>query len=100
MHVRQKNGMYTCTTILICVLMSTVVLAGEPPLKESACGACHKDYSKIMPKKHPEVGDVKACLSCHTPDPADHEPTDFSVEIHKVHKAGKNELKCAACHSF
>jgi hypothetical protein len=100
MRVLQKKFMYTCVTILTGLLMCSVVPAAEPPLKENACGACHKDYSKIMPKKHPKVGDVKACLSCHTPDPADHEPTNFSAEIHKVHKAGKNELKCAACHSF
>ncbi|MDD4356446.1 MAG: hypothetical protein PHN98_04265 [Smithellaceae bacterium] len=100
MLVRQKKFMFIRVIMLICLLLGNVVLAAEPPLKENACCACHKDYSKIMPKKHPEVGSVKACLSCHTPDPADHEPTNFSTEIHKVHKAGKNELKCAVCHSF
>lgn len=100
MRVRQNKFIFICVIMLICLFLCTVVLAAEPPLKENACGSCHKDYSKIMPKKHPEVGDVKACLSCHTPDSADHEPTNFSVEIHKIHKAGKNELKCAACHSF
>ncbi len=99
MHVG-KYFIYACVVILICFLTGTIVLAAEPPLKEDACAACHKDYSKIMPKKHPEVGDIKACLSCHTPDPADHEPTNFSVEIHKIQKNGKNKLKCAACHSF
>lgn len=100
MLARQKNGMCVCAVILMFVLMSVPVLAAEPPLKEDACAACHKDYGKIMPQKHPETGSVKACLSCHTPDPSDHEPTNFSAEIHKIHKAGKKELKCAACHSF
>lgn len=99
MHVG-KYFIYACVVILICFLTGTIVLAAEPPLKEDACAACHKDYSKIMPRKHPEVGDIKACLSCHTPDPADHEPTNFSAEIHKIHKNGKNKLKCTACHSF
>ena len=100
MHIRWRIFIYACAVILICFLIDTVVWAGEPPLKEDACAVCHKDYSKIMPRKHPEVGDVKACLSCHTPDPADHEPTNFSAEIHKIHKNGKNKLKCTACHSF
>jgi hypothetical protein len=100
MRIWQKKRIYACGMMLICLLMNSFVLAGEPPLKEDACAACHKDYSKIMPRKHPEVGDIKACLSCHTPDPADHEPTNFSAEIHKIHKNGKNKLKCAACHSF
>lgn len=99
MHVG-KYFIYACVVILICFLTGTIVLAAEPPLKEDACAACHKDYSKIMPRKHPEVGDIKACLSCHKPDPADHEPTNFSAEIHKIHKNGKNKLKCTACHSF
>lgn len=86
--------------LFLCAAWSTAVMAGGPPLKDNACGACHKDYSAIMPKKHPDIGKAAACLTCHAPDPAQNEPTKFSADVHKAHQGGKIKLECAACHSL
>jgi len=85
---------------ILCAALSTTVWAGGPPLKDNACGACHKDYNTIMPKKHPDVGKGEACLICHAPDPAKNEPTKFSTEVHKVHQNGKTKQECSACHAL
>ena len=87
-------------TIILAVVFSMTAFAGGPPLKDGACGACHKDYNTIMPKTHPDVGKGAACISCHASDPAKTEKTKFSVEIHKVHKNGKAKLECSACHAL
>ena len=59
-----------CVVALLCLLGLISAFAGGPPLKENACGVCHQDYSKIMPPKHPDVGKVTACMTCHKTDPA------------------------------
>ena len=46
MHVG-KYFIYACVVILICLLAGTIVLAAEPPLKEDACAACHKDGTQL-----------------------------------------------------
>lgn len=102
MIIWKKLTAYTCGIILTLAVFSTAIMAGGPPLKDNACVACHNDYSKIMPQKHPDVGTAKgnACLTCHAPDPAKNEPTKFSTELHKVHQGGKTKLECAACHAL
>lgn len=96
----KKSAFYTFIVILIGAVFCSIAAAGGPPLKENACGACHKDYSTIMPKKHPDVGKAAACLSCHAPDPAKSEATKFSTQVHKVHQGEKTKLECSACHAL
>ena len=84
----------------MCFTVSTAVMAGGPPLKENACGACHKDYGAIMPKKHPDMGKGAPCLTCHTPDATRSEATKFSTEVHKAHQNGKIKQDCSACHAL
>jgi hypothetical protein len=100
MQILKKPAIYACAILLWCAVWSTAVRAGGPPLKDNACGACHKDYNTIMPKKHPDVGKASACLTCHAPDPAKNEPTKFSADVHKAHQGGKTKLECAACHAL
>ena len=100
MKIWKKLGIYACGIILTCAVLSMTVMAGGPPLKDNACGSCHKDYNTIMPKKHPDVGKGEACLTCHAPDPAKNEPTKFSTEVHKVHQNGKTKQECSACHAL
>ncbi|MCE5211577.1 MAG: cytochrome c3 family protein [Deltaproteobacteria bacterium] len=100
MNIWKKLTIYACGILLTCAVFSMAVMAGGSPLKDNACGACHQDYSKIMPQKHPDVGPAKgtACLTCHTTDPAKNEPTKFSTDVHKVHQGGKTKLECSVCH--
>ncbi|MGV8058479.1 MAG: hypothetical protein AB2L12_10710 [Smithellaceae bacterium] len=102
MHIRKKITIFACACgiMLTCATFSTKVIAGGPPLKDNACGACHKDYTTIMPKTHPDVGKGAACLSCHAPDSTKNEATNFSTEIHKKHQGEKTKLECSACHAF
>lgn len=100
MQILKKLGIYTCAMLFLCAFWSTAVMAGGPPLKDNACGSCHKDYNTIMPKKHPDVGKGEACLTCHAPDPAQNEPTKFSADVHKAHQGGKIKLECAICHAL
>ncbi len=100
MLIVKKSTLYALSLVLMCAIFCSTATAGGPPLKENACGACHKDYSTIMPKKHPDVGKAAACLSCHAPNPAKAEATKFSTEIHKVHQGGKTKLECSACHAL
>ncbi len=102
MNIGKKLTVYACVIMLTLATFGTTVMAGGPPLKDNACGACHKDYSKILPQKHPDVGTGKgaACLTCHPPDPARNEPTKLSTEVHKVHQSEKTKLECAACHAL
>ncbi len=90
--------------IALVILLSAVFIvnvpAAGPPLKENACGACHKDYSPLMPKSHPDMGKGEPCLSCHAPDPSRKEASKFSEEVHKIHKNGKAKLECSACHAL
>ena len=53
-----------------------------------------------MPQVHPDVGKGAACMSCHAPDPAKQDATKFSTAVHKVHKNGKANLECSACHAL
>jgi len=99
MKIWEKLTIYACGILLAGAIFSMTVLAGGPPLKDNACGACHQDYSAIMPKAHPDVGKGEACISCHASDPANKEATKFSTEVHKVHKGGKTTLECSACHA-
>lgn len=96
----RKKLIYALGIILMSFIFIISVTAGGPPLKENACGSCHKDYNKIMPKSHPDIGKGEPCLSCHAPDPASKEATKFSTEVHKVHKNGKAKLECSACHAL
>jgi len=96
----KKTGIYFCAIMLSCAVLSTAAMAGGPPLKQNACGACHKDYGAIMPKKHPDMGKGAPCLTCHAPDAARGEATKFSTEVHKVHQTGKIKQECSACHAL
>ncbi|HPC86791.1 MAG TPA: hypothetical protein P5238_11020 [Smithellaceae bacterium] len=89
-----------CTAVLLMVFCLTLAFAGGPPLKENACGVCHKDYEKILPAKHPDVGKASGCLTCHKPDPLKEEPSKFSASIHQAHQGGKIKLDCSACHAL
>lgn len=100
MNIWKKLIISSCGILLTFAMFSTAVMAGGPPLKDNACGACHKDYNTIMPKKHPDVGKGAPCLTCHAPDPAKNEPSKFSTEVHKVHQGEKTKLECAACHAL
>ena len=95
-----KLIIFACGIMLTGAIFSMTVTAGGPPLKDNACGACHKDYSTIMPKAHPDVGKGAACISCHASDPAKTEATKFSAEVHKIHNNGKAKLECSACHAL
>lgn len=96
----RKRIIMICGVMSMCVIFAVVAWAGGPPLKDNACGACHKDYATLMPPKHPDVGKGAACLSCHAPDPAKNEPTKFSANVHSVHQGGKTKLECQACHAL
>ncbi|HLZ18242.1 MAG TPA: cytochrome c3 family protein [Smithellaceae bacterium] len=97
---RKKPGIYWCAIMLLCAVFVSTATAGGPPLKDNACGACHKDYNTIMPKKHPDMGKGAPCLTCHSPDAARSEATKFSTEVHKVHQTGKIKQECSACHAL
>ncbi|MCE5213057.1 MAG: cytochrome c3 family protein [Deltaproteobacteria bacterium] len=99
MQIWKKIGIYTCGMILTGTVFITSVTAGGPPLKDNACGACHRDYGAIMPQKHPDMGKGTPCLTCHTTD-AKTEATKFSTEVHKTHQGGKTKLECSACHAL
>jgi len=99
MKIWKKLTIYVCGVLLTGAVFSMTVTAGGPPLKENACGSCHKDYGAIMPKAHPNIGKGEACTSCHASDPASKEKTKFSTEIHKAHQGGKATLECSACHT-
>ncbi len=98
MLIREKITIYALVILLTSAVFIMTVTAGGQPLKDNACGACHEDYSTIMPKTHPDVGKGKACISCHVSDPANKEATKFSTLVHKVHKGDKITLECSACH--
>ena len=100
MQIWKKLTIYGCGMMLTVAIFSITVTAGGPPLKDNACGVCHKDYNTIMPKTHPDVGKGVACISCHAPDPANKEATKFSTEVHKVHKGEKTTLECSVCHAL
>jgi len=102
MKKKVLRGLVGCVsvTVLLGVFCLATAFAGGPPLKENACGACHKDYGKIMPAKHPDVGKAAPCLTCHTSDPAKTEPTKFSETVHKTHQGGKIKLDCGVCHAL
>jgi hypothetical protein len=100
MQIWEKLTIYAWGIMLTGAILSISVTAGGPPLKDNACGACHKDYDIIRPKAHPDVGKGAACISCHASDPAKTEATKFSTEVHKVHKGGKTTLECSACHAL
>lgn len=100
MKIWKKLAVCACGILLTYALFNTVLVAGGPPLKENACGSCHKDYSTIMPKTHPDVGKGASCLTCHAPDPAKNEPTKFSTNTHKIHQDEKTKLECSACHAL
>lgn len=100
MQILKKLGIYACAMLFLCAVWIMVVWAGGPPLKDNACGTCHKDCSAIMPKNHPDVGKGAACLTCHAPDPAQNESTKFSADVHKAHQGGKIKLECATCHAL
>lgn len=100
MQSPKKLISYFCGIFLICTLLSTVAMAGGPPLKDNACAACHKDYGAIQPKKHPDVDKTAPCLSCHKSEASKTEATKFSTEIHKIHQGGKTKLECASCHAL
>lgn len=100
MNTWKKLAISACGILLMCTLFIATGMAGGPPLKDKTCGVCHKDYSTILPNKHPAVDKGAACLSCHAPDPAKNEPTKFSAEVHKVHQGGKTKLECGACHAL
>ncbi len=98
MQIGKKLVTYFCGILLIVTVCSTGVLAAGMPLKDNACGACHKDFGAILPKKHPDVDKTAPCLSCHKSDAAKTEATKFSTEIHKIHQGGKTKLECGSCH--
>ena len=100
MNVWKKLTIYICGIVLTCTIFCIAVMAGGPPLKDNTCTACHKDYSTIMPKKHPDAGKGAPCLSCHAPDPSKNEPSKFSSEVHKVHQGEKQKLECGSCHAL
>lgn len=100
MSIVKKITIYTCGIMLMCAVSGTAVPAGGPPLKDNACGACHKDYNTIMPKQHPDAGKGAPCLTCHAPDPAKNGPAEFSTEVHKIHQGGKTKLECSSCHAL
>ena len=100
MNIRRKLTIATFGILLTFAIFSSTVMAGGPPLKDKACDACHKDYSTIMPKKHPDVGKAAPCLTCHAPDPTKNEPSKLSTEVHKVHQGEKAKLECGACHAL
>jgi hypothetical protein len=97
MKIGKKLTIYSCGILLICVFALTVIAGGQP-LKENVCDTCHKDYAAIFPKSHPDMGKGQPCLTCHAPDPATKEATNFSTAVHKVHQDGKAKLECSACH--
>jgi hypothetical protein len=99
MRICKKITIFACGIMLLWVIFTAAAMAG-PPLKDNACGACHKDFSTIMPKTHPNVGKGGPCLSCHAPDKAKDEPTKFSAEVHKIHQGGKTKQECSACHAL
>lgn len=98
--MKTKMMISALAIVLISSFFIMSVTAGGPPLKENVCGSCHKDYNTIFPKSHPDMGKGEACLSCHTPDPKSKEATKFSTAVHKVHKEGKAQLQCSACHAL
>ena len=91
---------FVSVTVFLSVFCLAAAFAGGPPLKDNACGACHKDFAKILPAKHPDIGKPAACLTCHKSDPAKAEPTKFSETVHKTHQGGKTKLECGACHAL
>jgi len=104
MEKKWKNAVLALMGILVLSLVCTMsVTAGGPPLKESPCNSCHKDFKVIMPKGHPDMGAAASqpCLTCHAPDKARAEATKFSTQVHKSHKeGGKTKLECGACHAL
>ena len=102
MKTWKKLTIYTCVIVLAGAMFCMAVMAGGPPLKDNACGVCHKDFKTILPKTHPDIGGgaAMACTSCHAPDPANKEATKFSTAVHKVHKGGKTTLECTSCHAL
>jgi len=100
MQIWKKLTIYACGIMLTGAIFSITVTAGGLPLKDNACGVCHKDYNTIMPKAHLDVGKGAACTSCHASDPANKEATKFSTRVHKVHKGEKTTLDCSACHAL
>lgn len=100
MSTWKKAALGVSVIMLVCALIGTATSAGGPPLKDNVCGACHQDYGKIMPEKHPDVGKGIACMACHTPDPAKKEATRFSTDIHTIHQGGKTKLECSSCHAL
>jgi len=99
MQIWKKLTICACGIMLTGALFGMTVTAAGPPLKDNACATCHKDYGAIMPKAHPDIGKGEACMSCHASDPANQEATKFSTEVHNVHKNGKANLECSACHA-
>lgn len=83
---------------LLCVALlcgSAWAQAADP------CAACHKDWSKVLPKDHPavEAGGVAKCLACHTTGSSGAaEKNPFSTHVHTAHLAKK--MECKACHTF
>lgn len=100
MKTWKKRAVYTGGMILMCAAFVAAAIAGGQPLKANVCGACHADYSAIMPKDHPDVGKAAACLPCHAQDPAKNEATKFSTAIHKIHQGEKIKLECSSCHAL
>lgn len=100
MKAWKKVAIYIFALIFVGTVFTINITAAGPPLKADACSACHKDYSKIFPKTHPDMGKGEACFSCHAPDPAGKEATKFSDAVHKIHKDGKAKLECSACHAL
>lgn len=100
MNTWKRPALVVGVIMLACAVFGPAVLAGGPPLKDNACGVCHQDYGKIMPKGHPDTGKGMACMTCHAPDPAKNEATKFSTGVHTIHQGGKTKLECSSCHAL
>ncbi len=93
----KKLAVCVCVFMFIGAVFAINITAAGPPLKDKVCETCHKDFAKIFPQKHPDMGKGEPCLTCHTTGGG--EATKFSTEIHKVHK-DKAKLECGACHAL
>jgi hypothetical protein len=84
-----------------CAVASAKPSSAQKPAK--ACVSCHRDFSSVLPKGHPEVKKtgLDACVSCHALGQAeDAKKNAFSTRIHLTHTNPQLKLQCTACHTY
>ena len=87
-------------------LAGVILLAASPDApaagKGEACAPCHADFSKVLPKGHPEATGtgLGTCVPCHAiGQSGEAAKNPYSTRLHLTH-AGKRKQECTACHSF